>query len=154
MDHPEISNEEIIKETLENPTKITQPYGVRKHYYYKYSKDRKSPDKFLMVIVKYLNENVWLYRRFMSGALNKMNKKTRLYYDEEGDFLEISVGEPTECYAEEIEPGVFVRIDNQTGEVKSISILDFLERTQSKDIEFNVPIGFDFSKIKEKLSSH
>ena len=95
-----------------------------------------------------------LYRRFMSGALNKMDKKTRLYYDEEGDFLEISVGEPTECYAEEIEPGVFVRIDNKTGEVKSISILDFLERTQSKDIEFNVPIGFDFSKIKEKLSSH
>ena len=97
---------------------------------------------------------VLLYRRFMSGILNKMDKKTRLYYDEEGDFLEISVGEPTECYAEEIEPGVFVRIDNKTGEVKSISILDFLERTQSKDIEFNVPIGFDFSKIKEKLSSH
>jgi len=54
-DHPEISNNEIIKETLENPTKITQSYGVRKHYYYKYYKDRKSPDKFLMVIVKYLN---------------------------------------------------------------------------------------------------
>src|SRR3989338_8865970 len=93
-----------------------------------------------------------LFRHFMLEMLNKMDKKTRLYYDEEGDFLEISVGEPTECYAEEIEPGVFVRIDNKTGEVKSISILDFLERTQSKDIEFNVPIGFDFSKIKEKLS--
>ena len=88
----------------------------------------------------------------MLKMLNQMDKKTRLYYDEEGDFLEISVGESTECYAEEIEPGVFVRIDNKTGEVKSISILDFLERTQSKDIEFNVPIGFDFSKIKEKLS--
>jgi len=81
-----------------------------------------------------------------------MDNKTRLYYDEEWDFLEISVGEPTECYAEEIKPGVFARIDNKTGEVKSVSILDFRSRTNTKDIEFDFPIGFDFSKIKEEVS--
>ena len=80
-----------------------------------------------------------------------MNNKTRLYYDEEGDFLEISVGEPTECYAKEIKPGVFVRIDNKTGEIKSISILDFRSRTKTREIEFDIPIEFDFSKIKEKI---
>ncbi len=80
-----------------------------------------------------------------------MKNKTRLYYDEEGDFLEISVGEPTECYAEEVKPGIFVRIDNKTGEIKSISILDFRSRAHLKDIEFDLPITFDFSKIKEKL---
>lgn len=95
---------------------------------------------------------VLLFQPFMLDMFDKMDKKTRLYYDEEGDFLEISIGEPTECYAEEVEPGVFVRIDNKTGEVKSISILDFVERTHSKDIEFNIPIGFDLSKIKEKFS--
>ena len=42
-------------------------------------------------------------------SIYKMKNKTRLYYDEEGDFLEISVGEPTECSAEEIEPGVFFK---------------------------------------------
>lgn len=80
-----------------------------------------------------------------------MKSKTRLYYDEEGDFLEISIGEPTECYAEEVEPGVFVRIDNKTGEVKSISILDFRKRTHLRDVEFSVPIGFDFSQVKKRL---
>ncbi len=74
-----------------------------------------------------------------------MKNKTRLYYDEEGDFLEIFVGEPTECYAEEIEPGVFLRIDKKTGEAKSIGILDFKKRSRLKNIEFNIPIGFDLS---------
>ena len=81
-----------------------------------------------------------------------MENKTRLYYDKEGDFLEISVGVPTECYAKEIEPGIFVRIDNKTGEIKSISFIDFLTRAHSKDIEFNIPIGFDFSEIRKRLS--
>ena len=82
-----------------------------------------------------------------------MKNKTRLYYDEEGDFLEISVGEPTKCYAEEIEPGVFARTDKKTGEVKSIGILDFRKRTHLKDIEFSLPIGFDLSQIKKKVVS-
>ena len=80
-----------------------------------------------------------------------MKNKTRLYYDEVGDFLEISVGEPTKCYAEEVEPGVFVRVDKETGEVKSISILDFRKRTHLRDVEFSVPIGFDFSQVKKRL---
>ena len=79
-----------------------------------------------------------------------MKYKTRLYYDEEGDFLEISIGKPTECYAEEIEPGVFVRVDKRTGEAKSIGVLDFRKRAHLRDIEFNLPIGFDLSQIKLK----
>ena len=78
-------------------------------------------------------------------------KKTKLYYDEEGDFLEIFVGESTECTAEEIEPGVFLRTDKITGEAKSIGILDFKKRTRLKNIEFNLPINFDLSEIKKKL---
>jgi len=79
-----------------------------------------------------------------------MKYKTRLYYDEEGDFLEISIGKPTEGYAEEIEPGVFVRVDKRTGEAKSIGVLDFRKRAHLRDIEFNLPIGFDLSQIKLK----
>lgn len=74
-----------------------------------------------------------------------MKNKTRLYYDEEGDFLEISVGEPTECSAEEIEPGIFLRTDKKTGEAKSVGILDFKKRSCLKDIEFNIPIELNFS---------
>lgn len=72
----------------------------------------------------------------------------KVYYDEEGDFLEISIGEPTECYAEEVEPGVFLRFDEKTEEVKSIGIVNFKKRAKDlKDIKLNLPIEINFSTL-------
>ena len=70
-----------------------------------------------------------------------MKKSTRLHYDEEADFLEIFIGEPSNCYAEEVEPGVFIRKDEKTEEVKSIGILSFKKRSKGlKDIEISLPL--------------
>ena len=54
----------------------------------------------------------------------------RVYYDEKGDFLEISVGKATECSATEIKPGIFLRKDEKTDEIKSIGILGFKKRSK------------------------
>lgn len=51
-----------------------------------------------------------------------------IYYDEEGDFLEVFFGEPTKCYTEEPEQGIFIRKDQITDETKSIGILSFKKR--------------------------
>jgi len=56
------------------------------------------------------------------------NHTYEIYYDEIGDFLEIFFGEPTKCYAEEPEQGIFIRKDQETNEVKSIGILSFKKR--------------------------
>lgn len=55
--HPEISAEkERMIETLKNPDKITNSLKDEKaRFYYKYYKHRKSVNKFLMILVKYLN---------------------------------------------------------------------------------------------------
>lgn len=54
-----------------------------------------------------------------------------VYYDEEGDFLEISFGEPaTEGTTDEVEQGVFITRDIATKEIKNIGILDFRKRVQ------------------------
>lgn len=75
----------------------------------------------------------------------------RVHYDEEGDFLEIGVGKPTKCYAEEVKPGVFIRIDEKSEEVKSIGILSFKKRTNGlKDINFKLPVDINFSKSLNK----
>ena len=58
------------------------------------------------------------------------NNTYNIYYDEEGDFLEIFFGEASECYTEEPEEGVFIRKDERTHEIKSIGILSFKKRTQ------------------------
>lgn len=70
-----------------------------------------------------------------------MKGQMRVHYDEEGDFLEILIGKPTECYASEIEPGVFLRRDEKTDEVKSIGILSFKKRAKSlKDVHLDLPL--------------
>lgn len=72
----------------------------------------------------------------------------RSYYDEEGDFLEISVGEPTECYAEEVEPGIFIRFDKKNNQVKSIGVLDFKQRARTlQEIILNLPLKIDFEAM-------
>ena len=75
-----------------------------------------------------------------------MKGPMRVHYDEEGDFLEIEVGKPTKCYAEEVEPGVFLRIDEKTKEIKSVGILSFKKRSKElKDIKLKLPIEINFS---------
>ena len=71
-----------------------------------------------------------------------------VYYDEEGDFLEISIGKPTKCYAEEVQPGIFLRKDEKTKEVKSIGIISFKKRSKDmKDIKLDLPVEINFSAI-------
>lgn len=54
--HPEVENLELMKETIRNPDKITDYlFDETIHYYYKYFKDKKSPTKYLLISVKYLN---------------------------------------------------------------------------------------------------
>ena len=75
-----------------------------------------------------------------------MKEHLRVYYDEDGDFLEISAGKPARCYATELEPGVFLRKDEKTEEVKSIGILGFKKRSKPlKEIKLDLPIRVTFS---------
>ena len=65
----------------------------------------------------------------------------RVHYDEEGDFLEISIGKPVKCYAEELQPGIFVRKSEENDEVKSIGILGFKQKGKDiQDIEVMLPV--------------
>ncbi len=62
--------------------------------------------------------------------MKKVNHTYDIYYNKEADFLEITLGEPSRCYAEEIEPGIFIRKEEETDEIKSIGILGFKKRAQ------------------------
>ena len=59
------------------------------------------------------------------------NQTYDVYYDREGDFLELSFGEPAEQgTTEEIEQGIFITRDITTREIKNIGILDFKKRIE------------------------
>ena len=58
-----------------------------------------------------------------------MKEAIDIYYDEEGDYLEVSFGAPPEKeYTEQIESEVLVTRDENTNEVKSIGIIAFKKR--------------------------
>ncbi len=59
----------------------------------------------------------------------KSNNTYDIYYDEEGDFLEITFGEvPENEYSEQIEPGIFVTKNEKANELYSLGILGFKKR--------------------------
>ena len=76
-----------------------------------------------------------------------MKGKMRVYYDEEGDFLEIGTGTKTKGYFEDLGKDVFLRKDEKTGEIKGLAILNFKKRAQKlKDIELNLPLRMVLSR--------
>ena len=77
-----------------------------------------------------------------------MKGPMRVYYDEEGDFLEISAGKPSKCIASELGNGIFLRKDEKSEEVKSIGTLGFKKRAKDlKDIKLDIPVEVNFSAI-------
>jgi uncharacterized protein YuzE len=54
-----------------------------------------------------------------------MGKEIRMIYDELGDILDVSLGEPEEAISREIEDDFFLRMKSDTGEVVGFSIINF-----------------------------
>ena len=70
-----------------------------------------------------------------------MEKMTFLY-DEDGDVLDISIGNPKKAKSEEIENNIVVRKDEK-GKVVGFTILNFQKRAEVGK-GFNIPIEAKF----------
>jgi len=83
-----------------------------------------------------------------------MNGKIDIYYDDEGDFLEITIANPPkESYCEDVDEDVFIRRDEKTGEVVGIGILNFKKHAKDlKDILVKVPVKINF-ELTEPLKA-
>ena len=76
-----------------------------------------------------------------------MKNKLHIYYDEEGDFLELRIGKPTPSLYNNLGNDVFQRIDEKTKEIKGFAVFNFKKRTE-KLIEIDVPLA-----VNVKISS-
>lgn len=80
-----------------------------------------------------------------------MKGKMRIYYDEEGDYLEIRIREPRENYGEEFSDDITIFRDEKTDEVVGIGILNFKHRANLNNLEIDLPIDISlFSAIQQK----
>jgi len=77
-----------------------------------------------------------------------------IYYDPEGDFLEITLMTPPEkSYSDETEPGVFISKDEETDKIFAIGILGFKKRCYVlneilKKMNINFPLNISCSDEK------
>ena len=70
-----------------------------------------------------------------------MTKNLIIHYDEEGDYFELILGKPDECYFEEVENGIFQRIDEKSGEFRGFAIAGFRKKTDKlKNIVIKLPL--------------
>ena len=69
-------------------------------------------------------------------------EKMRFFYDEEGDVLDISIGNPKKAKSQEIGNDIVVRKDSK-GKVIGFTILNFQKRAEVEK-GFNVPIEAKF----------
>ncbi len=76
-----------------------------------------------------------------------MKGKMRVYYDEEGDILEIFLGEPTPSYFNEIEDDLFKGRDEKTNELKGFKIFNFRKRGGMKNIKINLPANIKIEAV-------
>jgi len=54
--------------------------------------------------------------------------KINFFFDEEGDVLDITFGEPRKAVAKELKNDIAVRVDPKSGEIVGITILNFIRR--------------------------
>lgn len=78
-----------------------------------------------------------------------MKGQMKIYYDEEGDYLEIFIKKGAPNYGEDIASGITIFRDEKTDEIIGIGILNFRKKARNfEDLELNLPFEVNFSGLK------
>jgi len=75
-----------------------------------------------------------------------MKGKLSIYYDEEGDYLEMFKKTGVPSYREDIASGITIFRDEETDEVIGIGILNFKKKANNLD-QIELPFEINFSTI-------
>ena len=77
-----------------------------------------------------------------------MEGQMSIYYDEEGDYLEVFVERQSPTYGEEIEDDLTLSKREDNDEVAGIGIMNFRKRSKSlSDIKLSLPFKINFSSL-------
>lgn len=78
-----------------------------------------------------------------------MNEEMSIYYDEEGDFLEIMFSNSSSDYGEHLSEDIVLFKDQQTEEILGIGIYNFKQNTKDlDDLKLKLPIKINLSSLK------
>ena len=81
-----------------------------------------------------------------------MKGQLGVYYDDEGDYLEIFIAGSSPTYGENVGDDVTLFKSETTNEVIGVGILNFKKRTESlNDLKLNLPFEINFSSLKKTV---
>ena len=74
-----------------------------------------------------------------------MGEKLNIWFDKEGDFLELTIGKPVKCFFREIGDDMLERVEAKTGKVIGFSILNFSKRFEKlkETKKFQLPVSIE-----------
>jgi len=76
-------------------------------------------------------------------------QRVHLQYDSVHDILYIDIGKPCAAYSEEVDDGVFVRINPKNN--KKVGLTVFSYKDKIKDIAKKVPFKLNWDDINNKI---
>ena len=76
------------------------------------------------------------------------NQNIEIDYDDEADILEIFIGEPTECYYDEIDYDLFEGYDKKTKEIKGYKIFNLTKRGKDWIKKIKIPLPTSLHIVK------
>lgn len=75
-----------------------------------------------------------------------MKSEMNLYYDEAGDFLELSMGDISNSFFNNAGKGIFEITDKTTKKIKGIAIFNFKKRTQNlTELKLSLPLKLEIT---------
>ncbi len=74
-----------------------------------------------------------------------IRKEISMFYDKEADILEITLGEPSASYFDEVDDDLFEAHDKKTNELKGYKVFNFLKRGGIKNIKILLPAKVNIS---------
>ncbi len=89
------------------------------------------------------------FQHILLLVLTKMDEQMSIYYDEEGDFLEVMFGKSNKDYGDHINEDTVLFKDQDTNKIIGIGIFNFKKHTKDlKDLKLNLPVKINLSAIK------
>ncbi len=80
-----------------------------------------------------------------------MEERLRMFFDKEGDVLDISIGDPREAISKEVGDDILIRVAPKTNEVLGITILNFEKRFEQTKTEI-FPITAILTQAEAEIS--
>ena len=95
---------------------------------------------------------VLYFQHILLHILIKMKGQISIYYDEEGDFLEIMFGDPKPDYGDHVTQDIVLFRDQKTEEIIGIGIFNFKKNTKNlEDLKLKLPVNINLSAIGSEI---